>query len=88
MVLLHEHRGTPTALTVSHFPHGPTASFSLRESAPLQFEESLLANSVTQTTSSSEQTSPTPLVAQFLKATPTSFSKASLQNSDSAACKS
>jgi U3 small nucleolar ribonucleoprotein protein IMP4 len=29
IVLLHEHRGTPTALTVSHFPHGPTASFSL-----------------------------------------------------------
>ncbi|KAI9802683.1 MAG: snoRNA-binding rRNA-processing protein imp4 [Sarcosagium campestre] len=29
VVLLHEHRGTPTALTISHFPHGPTASFSL-----------------------------------------------------------
>ncbi|KAI9729464.1 MAG: snoRNA-binding rRNA-processing protein imp4 [Cirrosporium novae-zelandiae] len=29
MVVLHEHRGTPTAMTVSHFPHGPTASFSL-----------------------------------------------------------
>lgn len=29
MVLLHEHRGTPTALTLSHLPHGPTASFSL-----------------------------------------------------------
>lgn len=29
MILLHEHRGTPTALTVSHLPHGPTASFSL-----------------------------------------------------------
>jgi len=29
MILLHEHRGTPTAVTVSHFPHGPTASFSL-----------------------------------------------------------
>lgn len=28
-ILLHEHRGTPTALTVSHLPHGPTASFSL-----------------------------------------------------------
>jgi U3 small nucleolar ribonucleoprotein protein IMP4 len=28
-VLLHEHRGTPTALTVSHLPHGPTASFAL-----------------------------------------------------------
>ncbi|KAF2279802.1 Brix-domain-containing protein [Westerdykella ornata] len=29
IVLLHEHRGTPTAMTISHFPHGPTASFSL-----------------------------------------------------------
>ncbi|KAL2006633.1 hypothetical protein VTN00DRAFT_9301 [Thermoascus crustaceus] len=29
MVLLHEHRGTPTAITISHLPHGPTASFSL-----------------------------------------------------------
>ena len=29
LVLLHEHRGVPTCLTVSHFPHGPTASFSL-----------------------------------------------------------
>jgi U3 small nucleolar ribonucleoprotein protein IMP4 len=29
IVLIHEHRGTPTALTVSHLPHGPTASFSL-----------------------------------------------------------
>ncbi|KAI9834354.1 MAG: snoRNA-binding rRNA-processing protein imp4 [Phylliscum demangeonii] len=29
LILLHEHRGTPTALTVSHLPHGPTASFSL-----------------------------------------------------------
>ncbi|KAF2704448.1 Brix-domain-containing protein [Pleomassaria siparia CBS 279.74] len=29
LILLHEHRGTPTALSVSHFPHGPTASFSL-----------------------------------------------------------
>ena len=29
LILLHEHRGTPTAMTVSHFPHGPTASFSL-----------------------------------------------------------
>ena len=22
--LLHEHRGTPTALSISHLPHGPT----------------------------------------------------------------
>ncbi|EMR65678.1 putative u3 small nucleolar ribonucleoprotein imp4 protein [Eutypa lata UCREL1] len=29
IILLHEHRGVPTALTLSHFPHGPTASFSL-----------------------------------------------------------
>ncbi|KAF2239268.1 Brix-domain-containing protein [Viridothelium virens] len=29
IVILHEHRGTPTALTISHLPHGPTASFSL-----------------------------------------------------------
>jgi U3 small nucleolar ribonucleoprotein protein IMP4 len=29
IILLHEHRGTPKALTLSHFPHGPTISFSL-----------------------------------------------------------
>ena len=29
MVVLHEHRGVPTSLTISHFPHGPTAMFSL-----------------------------------------------------------
>jgi U3 small nucleolar ribonucleoprotein protein IMP4 len=29
IILLHEHRGTPTAVTISHLPHGPTASFSL-----------------------------------------------------------
>ena len=29
IILLHEHRGVPTALTLSHFPHGPTVSFSL-----------------------------------------------------------
>lgn len=29
MVLIHEHRGVPTALTISHFPYGPTAQFSL-----------------------------------------------------------
>ncbi|KAL8392979.1 hypothetical protein RB595_002968 [Gaeumannomyces hyphopodioides] len=29
VVLLHERRGTPTALTISHMPHGPTVSFSL-----------------------------------------------------------
>ena len=29
LIVLHEHRGTPSALTISHLPHGPTASFSL-----------------------------------------------------------
>jgi U3 small nucleolar ribonucleoprotein protein IMP4 len=29
IILLHEHRGTPTAMTISHLPNGPTASFSL-----------------------------------------------------------
>ncbi|MCJ1381831.1 snoRNA-binding rRNA-processing protein imp4 [Xylographa soralifera] len=33
VVVLHEHRGTPTALTVSHLPHGPTASFALHNVA-------------------------------------------------------
>jgi U3 small nucleolar ribonucleoprotein protein IMP4 len=29
IILLHEHRGTPTAMTICHLPHGPTTSFSL-----------------------------------------------------------
>lgn len=29
IVHVHEHRGTPSALTISHLPHGPTISFSL-----------------------------------------------------------
>ncbi|RLV95412.1 U3 small nucleolar ribonucleoprotein IMP4 [Spathaspora sp. JA1] len=29
VIILHEHRGVPTSLTVSHFPHGPTAVFTL-----------------------------------------------------------
>lgn len=29
LIVLHEHRGVPTSLTVSHFPHGPTAYFTL-----------------------------------------------------------
>lgn len=29
LIVLHEHRGVPTAMTISHFPHGPTAYFSL-----------------------------------------------------------
>lgn len=29
LMIIHEHRGVPTSLTVSHYPHGPTAVFSL-----------------------------------------------------------
>ncbi|QRW00499.1 Brix domain protein [Ceratobasidium sp. AG-Ba] len=29
LIVLHEHRGVPDALIVSHFPHGPTLYFSL-----------------------------------------------------------
>ncbi|KAK3365767.1 anticodon-binding protein [Lasiosphaeria ovina] len=29
VILLHEHRGTPTAITISHLPHGPTLMASL-----------------------------------------------------------
>ncbi|ROT35529.1 brix domain-containing protein [Sodiomyces alkalinus F11] len=29
IILLHEHRGNPTGLTISHLPNGPTVSFSL-----------------------------------------------------------
>jgi len=29
MVVLHEHRGVPDAMVVSHFPHGPTLLFTL-----------------------------------------------------------
>lgn len=29
LVIVHEHRGVPTSLTISHFPHGPTAIFTL-----------------------------------------------------------
>ncbi|KAL6948671.1 snoRNA-binding rRNA-processing protein imp4 [Hanseniaspora vineae] len=29
LVVIHEHRGVPTSLTISHFPYGPTAVFSL-----------------------------------------------------------
>ncbi|OBZ76913.1 Dolichyl pyrophosphate Glc1Man9GlcNAc2 alpha-1,3-glucosyltransferase [Grifola frondosa] len=29
LVILHEHRGTPDAMIVSHFPHGPTVFFTL-----------------------------------------------------------
>lgn len=29
LIILHEHRGVPTSLTVSHFPHGPSAIFTL-----------------------------------------------------------
>lgn len=29
LIVLHEHRGVPTSITISHFPHGPTAYFTL-----------------------------------------------------------
>ncbi|KII95243.1 hypothetical protein PLICRDRAFT_207559 [Plicaturopsis crispa FD-325 SS-3] len=29
LIVLHEHRGTPDAMIVSHFPHGPTVFFTL-----------------------------------------------------------
>ncbi|KDQ09025.1 hypothetical protein BOTBODRAFT_138210 [Botryobasidium botryosum FD-172 SS1] len=29
LIVLHEHRGVPDAMIVSHFPHGPTAYFTL-----------------------------------------------------------
>ncbi|KAH3901329.1 snoRNA-binding rRNA-processing protein IMP4 SCDLUD_002820 [Saccharomycodes ludwigii] len=29
LIVIHEHRGTPTSITISHFPYGPTATFSL-----------------------------------------------------------
>lgn len=29
LIIVHEHRGVPDGLIVSHFPHGPTAFFSL-----------------------------------------------------------
>lgn len=29
LVVLHEHRGVPDALMLSHFPHGPTVLFTL-----------------------------------------------------------
>jgi len=33
LIILHEHRGTPDALIVSHFPHGPTLYFTLNNVA-------------------------------------------------------
>ena len=29
MIVVHEHRGVPDAMVVSHFPHGPTVMFTL-----------------------------------------------------------
>lgn len=29
LIIVHEHRGVPNGLSISHFPHGPTAFFSL-----------------------------------------------------------
>ncbi|KAI3493198.1 hypothetical protein L1887_42038 [Cichorium endivia] len=36
MVVLHEHRGVPDAMVVSHFPHGPTLLFTLHNVAQRQ----------------------------------------------------
>jgi U3 small nucleolar ribonucleoprotein protein IMP4 len=33
LIVLHEHRGTPDAMIVSHFPHGPTVFFTLNNVA-------------------------------------------------------
>ncbi|KZP01053.1 Brix-domain-containing protein [Calocera viscosa TUFC12733] len=33
LIVLHEHRGTPDALILSHFPHGPTLFFTLHNVA-------------------------------------------------------
>jgi len=33
LIILHEHRGNPDALIVSHFPHGPTVYFTLNNVA-------------------------------------------------------
>jgi len=33
LIVLHEHRGIPDALIVSHFPHGPTVHFTLQNVA-------------------------------------------------------
>ncbi|KAF9263508.1 Brix-domain-containing protein [Marasmius fiardii PR-910] len=33
LIVLHEHRGVPDAMIVSHFPHGPTAYFTLNNVA-------------------------------------------------------
>jgi U3 small nucleolar ribonucleoprotein protein IMP4 len=33
LIVLHEHRGTPDALIVSHFPYGPTLYFTLHNVA-------------------------------------------------------
>lgn len=44
LVVLHEHRGVPDALVVSHFPHGPTALFTL-QSVTLRHEVQAHGNS-------------------------------------------
>ena len=33
LIILHEHRGVPDGMIISHFPHGPTAFFSLHNVA-------------------------------------------------------
>jgi rRNA maturation protein Rpf1 len=44
LVILHEHRGVPDALVLSHFPHGPTCLFTLHNVA-LRHDTPNLANS-------------------------------------------
>ncbi|EPQ28919.1 uncharacterized protein PFL1_03719 [Pseudozyma flocculosa PF-1] len=44
LVVVHEHRGVPDALVVSHFPHGPTLLFTL-SNVVLRHEVSSHANS-------------------------------------------
>ncbi|KAK1700434.1 brix domain-containing protein [Colletotrichum godetiae] len=41
LVLLHEHRGVPTAMTISHLPHGPTISFSLHNIINIVFRSDI-----------------------------------------------
>ncbi|PWN47810.1 putative IMP4-component of the U3 small nucleolar ribonucleo protein [Violaceomyces palustris] len=44
LIVLHEHRGVPDAMVVSHFPHGPTLLFTLHN-VTLRHEVSTHANS-------------------------------------------
>ena len=44
MIVVHEHRGVPDAMVVSHFPHGPTVMFTLHN-VTLRHEVASHANS-------------------------------------------